>query len=1079
MTPKLEEQRQPPQDDRRALLARLMAKQAAGPETKARTAPMSYAQQRLWLLQRITPVASLYNIANTLRIGMAVDHEALRRSLEEIVRRHEILRTTFAAADGSLTQTIEPARAVELPVIDLAGFPLEARAVEAERVAAEEYAAPFDLRVLPLFRAKLLRLADDDYVFALTMHHILCDGWSLNVFFNELWTLYGAFREGRNSPLAPLPIQYADFAAWQRDFLNGDVRERQLSYWKRQLADLPALDLPADRPRPALPTFRGGGIAVTLHSGSIARLRALANERNATLFMALLAAFQTLIYRYTGQPDVVVGSPVAGRNNGDTEALIGFFVNSLVMRSKLAADASFRDAVDRVRETALGAYSHQDLPFEMLVDELQPERSVGRNPLFQAMFQVLQVADVHAAGRGGPLAPPVPTESAKFDVSLTLCDSGTNVAGGLEYARDLFDEPRMARMATHYSALVDSIAADPGQRLSHLNMLTEEERRLMLGDWLATSAPFPHDCGALEAFERRAAANPGARAAACGGIEITYGELDRRANGVALKLRELGAARGGIVAIQMPRSVEAIVAAVGILKTGAAYLPLDPATPGERRGLMLERSRALALVTQEFVGNAGAADAFPAPVYDPEALAYVIYTSGSTGEPKGVEIPHRGLTNLIAWNNRTFDVSAASRSSQFAAFGFDAAAWEIWPYLAAGASVEIVPDEIRYAPARLPQWLAAHAVTHCFVPSPILDTVARARWPESSKLQFLFAGGDRLTRGVPPGLPFPVFNMYGPTESSVVATAGIVPEDRGDSTSDHQGNAPAPNIGRAIANVETFIVDGNGQIVPIGIPGELWIGGSGLARGYLGAPEQTAERFVAHPLRSGEKVYRSGDLARYTESGEIEFLGRIDRQAKIRGFRIELGEVEAVLRQVSGAAGVCAMVREEGGEPWLAAYLTGIGGMDAAQLRARAADRLPDYMVPSAFVALDEFPLTSNGKIDRNALPAPPRATVAAAAYAAPQSEMEERLCAIWAAELRRDRVGIDENFFEAGGNSLSLVRVHLKLEEALERTIPVVDLFRYSTVRSLAAYLSAASAGKSAVEKARERGARRREMRG
>ncbi len=1067
--------RLPASDQRRQLLSRLMQRQAAA----NRTAPMSFAQERLWFLEQLTNVPSMYTMDSPLRLRFAVDHGILQRCLNEIVRRHEVLRSTFVAANGVPVQITTASVNVELPLIDLGEKRPEIQDAEAQRIAAEDYNTPFDLRTGPLLRVKLLRLEDNDHILLLTMHHIVCDGWSLSVFFQELNALYAAYSAGMPSPLPELPIQYADFSRWQRKFLEGEVRGLQVEYWKRQLAGIPALDLPADRLRPPQPSFRGSGVPVRPQPKTIARLRALSDECNATLFMVLLAAFETLLCRYSGQEDIVVGSPVAGRNHGDTEGLIGFFVNSLVLRTSLAGDPTFRELVDRVRETAIGAYAHQDLPFELLVDELHPERDAGRNPLFQVMFQLLLYPDASAPGPDGrPETPPVLTATSKFDLALTLYDSGGGVSGVLEFSRDLFDEPRIARMANHYETLLDSIAGDPGRRISELNLLTASELRQMLGDWLVTEAPFPRDGGVLQAFEQNVADRPDAPAIRAAGDTLSYRQLNLQAERLAGVLRDRGVTLDAVVAIQLPRSPDMIAAALAALKTGAVYLLLDPELPDERLRVILEDSNAAVLVCDRDFECAfplvnplaeGTCASVKVP-YREDAIAYLIYTSGSTGKPKGVEIPHRGLSNLIAWHNRAFAVTPESRGAQFASPGFDAAAWEIWPYLAAGASVEFVPEDIRFAPARLPEWLCARKITHSFVPTPILDAVTREPWPQESSLRFLFTGGDKLLRGARPGLPFRVFNQYGPTENSVVTTSGPVPEDAGD-------GAP-PSIGRAISNVELFVMDRHGHPAPIGIPGELWIGGAGLARGYRNRPEEISERFTPHPIRAGERVYRTGDLVRYRTDGNLEFLARMDRQVKIRGFRVELEEIEAVLSRMPEVRGACVIVSGEGPEARMIAYLAAPAVDDAwlaDQIRKQCRAKLPPYMIPSDFVRLDAFLLTPNGKVDRARLPRPKRSPDRV--YEAPRSEIEETILAIWREELHLERVGIDDNFFDVGGNSLTLVRIHQRLEGEARRAVSVVELFHYPTIRSLAAFLGERESQPSAVEKARERAARRREL--
>jgi amino acid adenylation domain-containing protein len=1079
-------------DKRRQLLARLMRDQADGQPRQQipKQVPMSFAQQRLWFLDQLTGGSALYNMACPQRFPFALDVEVLRRCLLEIMRRHESLRTRFGMSGGTPVQIIASHLDLELPVEDLRNHPADRRDYEALRLTTEESQTSFDLRTGPLLRTKLLRLADGDYIFLLTIHHIVSDGWSMGVFFGELGVLYQSFMAGQPSPLPELTVQYSDFAVWQRNWLQGDVRESQLSYWKKQLAGMAPLELPADRVRPALPSFRGAAHPIYLGAELVEQLRALGHKQDATLFIVLLAAFQLLMHRYTGQDSIVIGSPVANRNRAETEGLIGFFVNSLVMHTRLEGDPSFPGLLERVRETALGAYANQDLPFEMLVEELHPERDLSRNPLFQVIFQLMDTSTTGdtSGGAYAPQAPALQMATSKFDLNLTLFATSAGVTGVLEYTSDLFDAGRIARMAGHYCKLLDEIVRDPSRPISKIPLLTAAERRQILTEWNTTTALFPRRHGVRESFEWHAAKQPEARAVCFGEREVTYGELEAGANRLAAHLREQEVTDGATVAICLPRSPEFILTALAAWKAGAAYLPMDPEQPGSRLSLMLAESEAAVLVTnssdlQRFEG-------FTRPIicldrdaaiieklspdnqvgaYKEDALAYVIFTSGSTGKPKGVEIEHRGLMNLVSWTINAFHVEPAHRATQFASPGFDASVWEVWPYLAAGASVVIVDDAVRYAPARLPEWLVDNGITHCFIPTPIVDYTVRQTWPQGCALRYLLTGGDRLRRGIPAGLSFEVFNMYGPTENSVVTTWARVPEDSSD--------VAPPSIGRPISNVELFVIDRTGEPVPVGVPGELWIGGEGLARGYRNAPEFTQERFVPHPLKPGKRVYRSGDLVRYRADGNLEFIGRVDEQIKIRGFRIEPGEIEALLARDPNVQAACVVACEPvTGEMHLVAYLTGKPGavVDVAALRENSRNNMPAYMVPSHFVIVDELPLNANGKIEKNKLP-PIVALQQEREQTPPRTKIEECIAAIWRDELHLEQVGIDENFFDIGGNSLALVAIHARLEEKMPDRVSVVDLFRYPTIRSLAVFLDEQTGQRNAVEKARERAALRK----
>ena len=1058
---------------------------------------MSFAQQRLWILDQLAGGSALYNMACPQRFAFAVDADALRRALNEIVRRHEALRTTFAIEGGAPSQVIAPQLELGLLIEDLRALAPDSRDEEVARLTATDAMGPFDLTIGPLIRAKLLRLADDDYVFLLTMHHIVCDGWSMGVFFRELSALYQAFLLAQPAPLAELRVQYADFSVWQRAWLQGEVRDSQLGYWREQLKDLATLELPADRSRPRLQSFRGASHPLQIGADTLAHLRLLCRQYDVTLFMALLATFQVLLHRYTGQDDIVVGSPVANRNRAETEGLIGFFVNSLVMRTSVSGDPTFAELLDRTKRTAVEAYANQDLPFEMLVDELRSQRDVSRNPLFQVVFQLLETAAV-----GGPASlqqlsgtPALQMGTAKFDLNLTLFVMADGITGSIECATDLFDADRIARMVGHFKNVVEDVVRAPAQRISRLALVGAAERRQLLVDWNATAVQFPRGDGVLAAFERNATERPGAPAVHFAERTFSYGELDRAANRLAWQLRRQGIVAGMTVAVCVPRSPEMIIGALAAMKAAAAYLPLDADNPHDRLALMLRESGAQALVTtlesrEHFAGAPVAAivcidsddpaidaDAAPCPrpAYDEDAVAYVIFTSGSTGAPKGVEIQHRGLTNLVAWHRRAFDVHPVDRASQFAGAGFDAVVWEVWPYLVAGASIDIVDEAARYAPASLAAWLCARGVTHCFVPTPVVDAVLRSAWPRECRLRFMLTGGDKLHRGVPAGLPFAVFNQYGPTENSVVTTSARVGEDAGD--------GKPPPIGRPIDNVELFVVDRNGEPMPQGIPGELLIGGAGLSRGYVNSPALTQERFVAQPGDARKRVYRSGDLVRYRPDGELEFLGRVDEQIKIRGFRVEPGEIESELAQDPAVRSACVVAREDAtGHLALEAYIVAAAtpAPTASALRERLHARLPAYMVPAHIVLLDAFPLTRNGKIDhaRLAQPGPPADRANEAVNAPPDSELEAWVARIWQQELNLASVGVDDNFFDVGGNSLLLVQVHRRLEERFRNRISVVDLFSYPTIRALVAFLEFRDDGdcETLVDRSRQRAEMRRQ---
>ncbi len=1075
--------------EERAALSRLVKQKgavASVPRTIPRrppssTAPLSFAQQRLWFLDHLFPANNFYNEASAIPILQPLDVAALEQSLNEIVARHEALRTTFVVADGQPVQIIAAALSLPLPIVDLRGLPEPERSAEALRLGTDEARRPFDLAKGPLVRTTLFRLGQDDYLFLLTMHHIVCDGWSMEVFFHELITLYSAFSMGEPSPLPELPIQYADFAIWQRQCLQGEVLEAQLDYWKRQLAGLPMLALPTDRPRPAMGTFQGARRPVKISKPLTEALRALGRQEEATLFMTLLAAYQTLLHRYTGQEDVVVGAPIANRNRTEVETLIGFFVNALVMRADLSGDPSFREALRRVREMALGAYAHEDLPFEKLVDALEQERDLSRNPLFQVTFQLLSAprASKQAAEEAEEETsfPEIEVGTAKFDLRLDLWEIAQGLDGQIEYSTDLFDEATIARMAGHFQVLLEAIVANPDERLSKLALTTEAERRQLLVEYNDTALDYPVDIPVHRLFEAQVKRDPDAPAVAFGGERLTYAQLNRRANRLACHLRTLGVDTESLVGVCLDRSVDLVVALLGVLKAGAAYVPMDPGYPPDRLAFMTEDAQVKVLLSQQhlsaqlpsepapilfmdtdraLIASCGETD--PTDTVNPRNLAYVIYTSGSTGAPKGVMIEHGGLANLIAWHLRTYSPTPSDRVTQVAGLAYDATVWELWPYLAAGASVHIVDDVTRLDPAALVEWMATERITLSFVPTPLAEGMVRAPRRDGLALRALLTGGDLLHGPLTlDALPCDLINHYGPTENSVVSTWGVV-----------DGGRPIenPSIGRPIDNVNVYVLDRRLQPVPVGVPGELHVGGAGVARGYLNRPELTAERFIPHPFdpRPGARLYKTGDLVRWLPDGRLDFLGRIDHQVKLRGYRIELGEIEAALRRHPGVREGVVVAREDApGDKRLVAYLVphqpASSAPSVSELRDFLQEKLPHYMTPSAFMVVEELPLTPNGKVDRRALP-PPDSTRPdlAKRYVPPSSAREELLAKIWSQVLGLEQVGIHDNFFELGGDSILSIQVIARANQEGLRLNPR-QFFQHQTIAELATVAGAAPA--------------------
>ncbi|MFN0165020.1 MAG: amino acid adenylation domain-containing protein [Bryobacteraceae bacterium] len=902
--------------------------------------PLSFAQQRLWFMNELVPGNAFYNIDNAMRLRMPLDIGALERSLHEILRRHESLRTTFHTVDGQPVQVIAPEGRFDLPFIDLSGLPPADREPRAREIATEEAQRPFDLAAGPLLRTNLLRFDEDDYLFLLTMHHIVSDGWSMGVFFNELTKLYIAFSEGHAFPLAELPIQYADFAVWQRKWLQGDRLKEQLDYWRTQLTDLPALQLPTDRPRPAVPTYRGALHTVKFPDKAAAVLKKLGKGEGVTSFMTYLAVFQTLVYRYTGQEDFAIGSPIVGRSRPELEGLIGFFVNSLVLRANLSGNPTFRELLQRVHKMALGAYAHQDLPFEMVVEELQPERDVNRNPLFQIMFQLYNT-ERETDSAGALTQFEVRRGTANFDIAFHLDEGPARIQGQFEYSTDLLTAQTIARMGRHFVNLIESIAANPDQRISELPMLGEDERQRLVIEENETWTGFPRDRTLHQLFEAHAARMSQAAAVVESANQLTYHELNVKANQLAHHLRELGIAPGILVGLSMERSLDMIVAMLGILKAGGAYVPLDPAYPKERLGFMLEDTAAPVLLTQERLldGLPPCSESVTTVCIDrdwsriavhscanPESgatsgdPAYIVYTSGSTGKPKGVVITHRNIARLVM-NTNYLQLDPSDRVAQAANTSFDAATFEIWSPLLNGARLVIITRDLTLSPKQFAAELQEQGITTLFLTTALFNQLAVEAPGAFRPLRTLFFGGSAVDpryvrRVLKENAPQQLIHAYGPSEATTYATTYLVRE-----VGPEENTVP---IGRAIANTSIYVMDAHRNLVPMGVPGELYIGGEGVARGYLNRPELTAERFIPDPYdpSPGARLYRTGDLVRSRPDGNLEFLGRIDDQVKIRGFRVEPAEVEVLLGQHPAVREAAVVAREDvPGDTRLVAYV--------------------------------------------------------------------------------------------------------------------------------------------------------------
>jgi len=875
------------------------------------TYPLSFAQQRLWFLDQFEPNTPLYNVPTALRVRGRLDQNVLQRALEGILARHETLRTTFVILDGEPRQVIMEPGPLPLLLLDLRGLPETLRLDQARQLVAAEELRPFDLSTSPLLRVTLLQLAEEEHILALTMHHIASDAWSRGVFIRELQTLYEAGLQNKPSPLPELPIQYRDFALWQRERLQGETLTELVGYWKQQLRDLPTLQLPTDYPRPALHTTRGAICFRELPYPLLMRLQALSRQEHDSFFMLLLAAFAVLLSRYTGSEDISVGTAIANRNQAEVEGLIGFFVNTLVMRTDLSGNPSFRQLVGRVREVCLEAYAHQDLPFERLVEEMRPERDLSlANPLIQVALSLQNVPKASLEIPGLRLEPLiVETRTAKFDISLFVLDNEQQTFLEIEYNSDLFAEETIRRMLGHFLMILESVASNPDQPVSTLPLLTPVERQQILVEWNATRMQHDQEEFVHQLFEAWSARTPEVIAAVHKDEHLTYRELNRRANQLAHYLRGLGAGPESVVGICLKRSFDLLICLIGILKAGGAYVLLDSTYPLERLAWMLEDAGVSLLLTTnslgkplarteirllcledewEYIARENATN--PTGEIDPENLIYVIYTSGSTGQPKGVQVTQRGLHNLVCWHQQAFELITHDRASQFASLSFDGAIWEIWPALTAGATLCLIDDERRNDPQQVREWLVEQRITFGYLPTPLAEHLLQEAWPENLAMHTLTIGGDVLHYALAERNPFALINTYGPAENSVVTTFAVVPPAA--------ETRRLPSIGRPMDNVQVYVLDGQMQPAPIGVTGELFVGGMGLARGYRRRPDQTAERFLPNPFsqQPGTRLYRTGDLARYRPDGSLDFLGRNDHQVKIRGCRVELSEIESVLR---------------------------------------------------------------------------------------------------------------------------------------------------------------------------------------
>ena len=1047
--------------------------------------PLSFAQERLWFLDRLTRGGAVYNAPVAMRLSGLLELSRLRAALNAIIVRHETLRTTFAEENGRPVQKIRPILDLEIPLVDLTAVAGSQRETTVRELAEAEGSRGFDLSRGPLVRTLLLRGAEREHVMVFNLHHIVTDGWSMGILVRELKALYQADPEQSSdveqNGLPELPVQYADFATWQRQWLAGEILEQELDWWRQQLAAAPhILALPTDRPRPAVQSFRGAVEPILLPPELDQRLETLSGDQGVTLFMTLLATFEVLLSRWSGQRDLLLGTPIANRNRTEIENLIGFFVNTLVLRGDLRGDPSFAELLDRVRDYSFGAYGHQDLPFERLVEELQVERDLAHTPLFQVMF-AMQNTPLGPLELGDLTLEPLATDNrtAKFDLTLNLGETDHGLVGAASYNRDLFDRVTIRRLLGQFEILLEAAVGNPEKRLSTLPLMTAAQSAQLLVEWNdtgRTATALPGQGTSHELFEDQVARRPDAVAVVAAGEGCwSYASLNRRANQLAHHLHDLGVGPESKVALHMDRSAELVLATLAVLKAGGAFLPLDPSYPETRLSFMLEDADPLVLVTvPELVGRLAAGDR-PVMILEPqgaalaghssenlpcrataENLAYVIYTSGSTGRPKGAELTHRGLLNLVSDVRRCWDLGAGDRTTQIAAPGFDAWVFETWPSLSSGATLHLVDEEARTTAAKVLPWLAKARIDVSWLPTPLMEAVLDQPWPPALHLRALSTAGDRLHRAALKRIPQGFYNLYGPTEATVMTTRSRV-----------AGGILDPPIGRPIENVRVYLLDGELRPVQIGVAGEVCVGGVSVGRGYLERPRLTAERFVPDPFASesqgasGDRMYRTGDLARALNDGEIEFRGRIDHQVKVRGFRIELGEIEQVLAELAAVREAVVLALEEPtGDKRLAAYVVPAtqAPLALATLRQELQSKLPSYMVPATFVALDALPLTTNGKVDRAALSARtlPRAMVE---YVAPRTAVEQQLATIWQDVLGLERVGIHDDFFMIGGHSLLATQVASQVAQRMDVELPLDLLFAHPILAELAAHLEGATA--------------------
>ena len=1040
--------------------------------------PLSFAQERLWFLHYLEPDSAAYNMPRSTYLKGVLKKDALEKAYVELARRHETLRTTFRFTDGNPVLRIATEPNIAFDTLDLRHLPEVQREAEAKRLSAKDARKPFDLKRGPLFRIRLFQLEDEAHVLHFNMHHIISDFWSFGVMAQEIAALYTAFINGKPADLSELPVQYADYAVWQRQWLQDEALEGQLNYWKDKLGgELPVLELPTDRPRPAVQTHRGATVLFALPKELTDALQALSRREGVTLFMTLLAAFKTLLYRLTGQEDTIVGTPIAGRNRTELEGLIGFFMNTIVMRTDLSGNPTFRKLLGRVRETALGAYAHQDMPFERLVEELSPERDLSRTPLFQIFFNYGVAMEDKAAELPGLETEAVGglNQESKFDMTLHVLEGEGGLAGKFEYNTDLFDAERIERLIGHFQTLLEGIVSDSDQHISELALLTEEERSRLLVEFNASEKDLSTDKTLVQLFEEQVERSPEAVAVEYKGKQLTYCELNSRANQLAHHLMALGVGPEVMVGLFMERSLEMVIGIYGIIKAGGAYVPLDPEYPSDRIGFMIEDTDVPILLTQEKLAHSlpeqrakvlcldsewnligGQCAENPTGVAAPGNLAYVIYTSGSTGWPKGVMNEHRGIVNRLLWMQEEYRLTPADRVLQKTPFSFDVSVWEFfWP-LQTGASLIIAKPGGHRDSAYLSRLIIDQEITTLhFVPSMLRVFLEESEVERCTSIKRVICSGEALPFDLQQRfferLDTELHNLYGPTEAAVDVTYWPCRAD--------SDRSMVP-IGYPVANTQIYILDPRLFPVPIGYVGELHIGGVQVARGYLNRSELSTEKFIPDPFSDdpAARLYKTGDLAKYLVDGSIEYMGRIDFQVKMRGLRVELGEIETRLAELDAVEKCIVVVREDrAGDQRLVAYyvLKPESEVSLSDWRNYLRSKLPDYMVPQHFVKLEAIPLTPNGKIDRKVLPAPDRDRgQPAKTLVSSRDELELQLTKIWEKVLGVKNIGVKDNFFDLGGHSLLVMQLFARIQKIFGRDLPLATLFQAPTVEQLGSIL-------------------------